>query len=51
MLFKILGIERVWFMSPESLPKPRQVFVTQASITFFLPYAVLSPPPVSYAGK
>jgi hypothetical protein len=34
MLFKILGIERIWSNDPEAMPKPRQVFVTQVGSLF-----------------
>jgi hypothetical protein len=30
MLFKILGIQRAWEMSPIDMPKPRQIFVTKS---------------------
>ncbi|KIK41852.1 hypothetical protein CY34DRAFT_84670 [Suillus luteus UH-Slu-Lm8-n1] len=30
MLFKILGIQRAWELSPPDMPKPRQIFVTKS---------------------
>jgi hypothetical protein len=32
MLFKMLGIERAYVMRKESMPKPRQIFVTQSRV-------------------
>ena len=32
MLFKILGIERAYVMRKDSMPKPRQIFVTQSRV-------------------
>ncbi|KAH9919768.1 uncharacterized protein BXZ73DRAFT_104876 [Epithele typhae] len=32
MLFKMLGIERAWESHRESMPKPRQLFVTQSRV-------------------
>ena len=32
MLFKMLGIERVWEGQRETMPKPRQLFVTQSRV-------------------
>lgn len=30
MLYKMLGMERVWCMHSKDMPKPRQLFVTQS---------------------
>ena len=32
MLFKMLGIERAWESHRETMPKPRQLFVTQSRV-------------------
>ncbi|EIN13316.1 P-loop containing nucleoside triphosphate hydrolase protein [Punctularia strigosozonata HHB-11173 SS5] len=32
MLFKMLGLERTWHLHKESMPRPRQVFVTQSRV-------------------
>jgi len=32
MLFKMLGLERAWEFRRESMPKPRQIFVTQSRV-------------------
>ena len=32
MLFKMLGIERAYVMRKDSMPKPRQIFVTQSRV-------------------
>jgi hypothetical protein len=32
MLFKMLGIERSWQLSRETMPKPRQLFVTKSRV-------------------
>ena len=32
MLFKMLGIERAYVMHKDSMPKPRQIFVTQSRV-------------------
>jgi hypothetical protein len=32
MLFKMLGIQRIWEKYPDMGPKPRQVFVTQSRV-------------------
>jgi len=32
MLFKMLGIQRIWEKYPDMGPKPRQVFITQSRV-------------------
>jgi hypothetical protein len=32
MLFKMLGIQRIWQQYPDMGPKPRQVFITQSRV-------------------